>query len=428
MVAAAVEPPATEPHNGASATPETQNALLVAFARLLAMYGTPAHRVETALAALASRWGLRGSFFATPTAVFAEIEREGETTSRLIRVEPAEVRLDRLVQLDDTLERTLAGELAPDKAITRVREIETKPALYGATQTAAAFGLMGAAAAVFFGGGVWGVGLGLLTAMMVGTIAMTAGRSGRIARVSEFLAGLASALLASVAVAAMAHHGWGVADAGVVSLAGLIVLLPGLTITISVSELASRNMVAGSARLVSAATALLSLGFGAAIGARGGTAFVDWMGWAAAAASPTPLPEWALLPALLSAAVGLTVVFHAPFRALLLFALVGGFSFGTARFCSLVVGPELAAFLAALAIGVVANIYARACRRPTALVTMPGIILLVPGSMGFRSISSFMSEDAVGGVQTAFGVFLVATAIVMGLLLANAAVHPRRVL
>ena len=59
---------------------------------------------------------------------------------------------------------------------------------------------------------------------------------------------------------------------------------------------------------------------------------------------------------------------------------------------------------------------------------VPGIMLLVPGSIGFRSVTSFVEANALAGVESAFSMMLVAVGLVVGLLLANAAVMPRRAL
>jgi uncharacterized membrane protein YjjB (DUF3815 family) len=52
--------------------------------------------------------------------------------------------------------------------------------------------------------------------------------------------------------------------------------------------------------------------------------------------------------------------------------------------------------------------------------------MLVPGSLGFLSISALMEADALSGVQTAFHVALIAVALSAGLLTANLALPPRR--
>ena len=52
--------------------------------------------------------------------------------------------------------------------------------------------------------------------------------------------------------------------------------------------------------------------------------------------------------------------------------------------------------------------------------------VLVPGSMGLRGISSLLHRDTLTGVETTFATFVVAIAIVAGLLVASAVVSPRR--
>jgi uncharacterized membrane protein YjjB (DUF3815 family) len=80
----------------------------------------------------------------------------------------------------------------------------------------------------------------------------------------------------------------------------------------------------------------------------------------------------------------------------------------------------------ALALGVMSNVYARWLDRPAQVVQVPAVLLLVPGSMGFRGMSSLLDKDTLTGVETLFAMFVIAIAIVAGLLVANALVSPRR--
>jgi uncharacterized membrane protein YjjB (DUF3815 family) len=50
---------------------------------------------------------------------------------------------------------------------------------------------------------------------------------------------------------------------------------------------------------------------------------------------------------------------------------------------------------------------------------VPGILLLVPGSVGFRSLTSLLERQAVAGIETAFSMILTAMALVAGLLIAG---------
>ena len=65
-------------------------------------------------------------------------------------------------------------------------------------------------------------------------------------------------------------------------------------------------------------------------------------------------------------------------------------------------------------------------QRPGALVREPGIILLVPGSVGFRTLSFVFEGDAHLGFDTAITLITLLVAIVAGLLFGDLLVPPRR--
>jgi uncharacterized membrane protein YjjB (DUF3815 family) len=82
--------------------------------------------------------------------------------------------------------------------------------------------------------------------------------------------------------------------------------------------------------------------------------------------------------------------------------------------------------IGALCLGVMSNAYARWLDRPAQVVQVPAVLLLVPGSMGFRGMASLLDKDTLTGVDTLFAMFVVSIAIVAGLLVSNAIVSPRR--
>jgi uncharacterized membrane protein YjjB (DUF3815 family) len=92
------------------------------------------------------------------------------------------------------------------------------------------------------------------------------------------------------------------------------------------------------------------------------------------------------------------------------------------------IGAELAAFTSALAVASVSHAFARWMDRPIALMLTPGILFLVPGSIGFLSLRSLLDDDIEGGVTTAFRMALVAMALAAGVLVATAAIPPRKAL
>ena len=56
---------------------------------------------------------------------------------------------------------------------------------------------------------------------------------------------------------------------------------------------------------------------------------------------------------------------------------------------------------------------------------LPAILLMVPGSLGFSSMSSLIAQDVVVGLEGVLSVVLIAFSLVTGLLLANLTSRPR---
>jgi uncharacterized membrane protein YjjB (DUF3815 family) len=83
-------------------------------------------------------------------------------------------------------------------------------------------------------------------------------------------------------------------------------------------------------------------------------------------------------------------------------------------------------FFGGLAIAAASNAYGRWANRPGALIRVPGIILLVPGSVGFRTLNSVMEGDMNLGLNTALVLLSALIALVAGLLFGNLLVPSRR--
>ena len=82
-------------------------------------------------------------------------------------------------------------------------------------------------------------------------------------------------------------------------------------------------------------------------------------------------------------------------------------------------------FFGGACVGAMSNIFARLQNRPSSIFQFPGIILLVPGSVGYRSLSFLFERDVVGGLDTAFTMITLAMALVVGVFFGNVLIRPR---
>ena len=396
------------------ATPATANASAVTFlvrlARALHSYGTPVHQVEMALDQIAAKLGVPAQFSATPTSILMSFGTGEQEVTRLLRLEPGENDLGRLTRATEVARGVVTGTLTPADGAIQLESITTARPAYPVYLTTLAFALASACAARFLDGGRPEVGVASAIGLLTGVLAAVAARKRAVRRLFDPMA----AFLAS-AVAVTASHLIGPLAVNLATLAGIIILIPGLTLTVAVTELANRHLVAGTARLAGAFTVFVVIAVCVAMGIAAGEAAFG----PARLATPDVLPDWSLALALLGAPLAFTVLLKAQPRDAAWILIACGMAFAGTRLGSLLLGPELGVFVGALVAGLSGSVFSAALKRPSAVVRTPGILLLVPGSVGFRSITALLDSQVVPGVETAFKMITMAVALAAGLLVAS---------
>ncbi|MBL9147544.1 MAG: threonine/serine exporter family protein [Phycisphaerae bacterium] len=381
--------------------------LLIEIARSLHRYGTPSHRLEGILVDVGRSLGQDVAVFCVPTMITLTIGVGADQRSVMLRVEPGAPDLGHLAEMLTLLNRLYAGELGPAAAIREIRAIGDRRT--GAPTWLLPFAIGGASfgAARLMGGGWTEMAAAALVGTVTGAAAMIAGSSRARLPLADFVSAATAVAAAGLLAQLIA------CDTSIVALASLIVLLPGLTLMTAMNELAWRHLVSGTARLLGALMSLVSLGFGAAIGDRLTTLLPP-------VTAPAPTSSaWTLPIALASAAVSIAMLFQArrrDFHWVALSVLVG---YAGGVLGQSIAGPELGACLGAALVALTGNVVSRVRPVPAALASLPGLLVLVPGTMAFRGLQSLMEQDVVAGVGVASGALTTTGAIVAGLLLAN---------
>jgi uncharacterized membrane protein YjjB (DUF3815 family) len=205
----------------------------------------------------------------------------------------------------------------------------------------------------------------------------------------------------------------------VAAFAALFVLLPGLTLTLAMTELATGHMVSGTARCMSAVTVFLQLGFGVLLGMRLGL-----LEHAALSALP-PAPFTQAAGGALLLALGFIVLFAVRGRDVPHTLAISALSFLLCRVAGAVLGAEIGVLLAACAVGLASHLFARRRNRPSSTLTLPGVVMLVPGSLGLLSVSAAALHDPARALDLGFHMLMIVVALSTGILLAAAVLPPR---
>lgn len=396
------------------ADPRLSEAFVLDLGRALHALGHPSHWLEDGMSRAAERLGLEGNFFTTPTSIIAAFGAPPHQTTHLLRVEPGAVHLERLARVIAVGHDVLGGRITPLQGSTELGEIMSSKPRYGRLLTAFAFALSGAAAGRFLGGGLHEV---LTAAALGGALALLSFVAARFSAAQRMFEPIA-VFFVSLSAAALSHQY--TLSVYVTTLAAILVLLPGLTLTAAMAELSSQHLVSGTSRLTGAAVQFLGLAFGVVMGTRVAASF-----WGAAAhVTPFALPQWTEWIALLAAPLAFTVLLRARPRDYPWILLTGVLAFFAGRYATRLFGAELGALHGALVAAGVSNLIARRRGTSPATTLVPAILLLVPGSVGFKSLTLMMNRDVLSGVEAAFRMISMVAALVAGLLTAGVLVPP----
>lgn len=396
-------------------------AFVIELARRLHQYGAAAPRLEQAIGNVAQQLGLACDVLSTPTSIVLSFSAPGgdglAELTQVVRIAPGDVNLARLCRADEIADRVADGSLDPRRGMAQLRALGRPLSRAALRATILSYGLSAASVAVLFRtsgpdalvAGVIGILIGAIVVAGYGRPRLSAASDAIAALVATFIATMVSAWLLPLALK-------------LVVLSALIVLVPGMSLTNAVREMTSQHLASGVARFAGAAATILKLTFGT-IAAAQVCAVVHIV---PAAHSLPPLPLWTQWPALLVAAVAFAMLFQTALRdyPLVLVAVIVGYL--VTYWSGNALGTPFGVFIGGLVLSAGSNLYARIEHRPGALVREPGVLLLVPGSIGFRSVSELLNNQIASGSHIAVLLVTMLISLVAGLLFGDLLVAPRR--
>ncbi len=401
---------------------------LTELARRLHIAGVSSQRLEGAVRATAQAMHVSAEVWSTPTGLLLSLADadvlHGTQQTRVLRLDPGQVDLRALVQLDRIAEEVIGGRRTVEQAWETMRALDRADRPGERLQVIGAFGLASGAVAGLLGTGWLDIGVALVLGVIIGWLAVLSATRPHLAAASEAVAAIVATTLAT----AFAHFVAPISLQTVI-VSALIVLMPGLSLTTAVTELATQQLVTGTARFAGALTVLLKMTFGSVAA----TQVLAALGWTSGAPAPIEMPMLVEVVAAVAAAGSFAILFRAARRdvPLVMGSAILGYvltrlagnvlTFGDGTFAGGV-------FFASLTIAALANLYGRFAGRPGALVRLPGIMLLVPGSVGFRALGFVMEKDYTVGFDTLVAVLAALLALTAGLLFGALLVPPRRYL
>ncbi|ORX91251.1 DUF1212-domain-containing protein [Basidiobolus meristosporus CBS 931.73] len=394
---------------------------LMVLSKAMVQFGSPAHRLEYNMSLASKALEIETSFAFLPGVAFISFgDADTHTSDTHILKADRGYNMDKLERSYEISRQVIYGELEVEDAYELLEDMMDEPQIYPWWIQILNYCLCSFLICPLAFNGDWIDALisGAL-GLIVGLLSILASKIFNYSNVFEITA----AIICSFISAALHSK----ANFNSVMLSGVTLLLPGLSLTTSVIELGSKNLISGVVRLVFALVSAFMLGFGLNIGTK------IWQSWDAFdvnGINSNPVSPWwnfLLLPLL---AVNYCIFLNASFRQwppILILCIIG---FVVSYFTSTPLGAEVSAAISAFVVAFVGNAYARITHRFGFAAVIAATMLLVPGSMGVKGFLALFDDNKqsggsnTGGATLAFQMIVVALSIAVGLFVASLLVYP----
>ncbi|HZZ00761.1 MAG TPA: threonine/serine exporter family protein [Candidatus Baltobacteraceae bacterium] len=378
-------------------------------ARELHRAGIATDAIEQTLTGLARSIGLEAQIFALPTNISISVGPDSDQRTVNMRLEPGRVSLRKIALLNEIYDALMRSDIDYAHAAELVSDVDHRWPGLAPWWEIPAMALIAIGVALILGGGGREILVSALIGFCIGLLAALSVNLPIVARLFDVVAAFLATIIVGLVVRFV-----GPMNVYVSIVAGIVVLLPGYTLTLALHELANDFLVAGVARLGKVLSVLLALGVGAFLA----LAIMPWL-LSSNNVQPHPVGTIFWVIASVCLAVGICIELDARVRD---FAWVFGASF-MALLTTHVLGSTAAhtvsAFLAAFICGIVANLGARYLRVPQAIMLVPALLVLVPGSLSYESVLFAFQANLNTALTLGANALFAAIQLVAGLLLSQ---------
>ncbi len=391
-----------------------KNTLMVKFvlkvAKSLHENGLPTHRLEEKLENLCESLNIKGEFFTTPGSIFASIEIDGFSQAHMVKVQFSDLNLEYIDTIEQIVNQIKKNELTILEALNQLEQIQNSPLRYSNGKMMFFFALSTGSAACIFGGQFPEIISSFLIGLGIGSFSSLIPKFPFLAKIFIIISAVYAVL-----VSALFHALFADFKQDVATICGLIILIPGFSFTISITEMVNNHLIAGLSRFTSAFITFTMLALGIGVGSR----LMDFLPKISNTIPDFGFPFWMKWLALICVPLGFVVLFKAKPKDFIWIALACWCSYFSYDLSVTYLGKTFAVFVSAFLLGLLSNIFSNIKKRNSSIMLVPGMILLVPGSLGFFSISHLVHSNVIAGIETALIMLTTAMALVFGIIFSN---------
>ncbi|EEH18455.2 hypothetical protein PABG_01018 [Paracoccidioides brasiliensis Pb03] len=380
---------------------------LVKLCRALMWSGAPTHRLEEYMRMTARVLEIDGQFLYIPgVMVMAFDDNTTHVTEVKLIKSSQHVNLGRLRDIQVVYKEVIHDVIGVEEAMQRLDEITKAQPKFGVRWLIPLYGCASALVGPFaFGARPIDMPLCFVLGCIVALLQhVLAPRSENYANVFEVSAAVITSFLARALGSIEIRNGEHLFCFAALAQSSIVLILPGYIVLCGSLELQSRNIIAGSVRMVYAIIYSLFLGFGIMLG----TAFYGLLDREATLdfvcpASPIKNEYIQRFPFVIVYAICSCLIYQAKYKQIPIMVAIAftGYlvSFFSAR---RFVSTQLSSALGAFAIGVLGNLYSRLRHGLAAAAILPAIFLQLPSGLATSGslVSSLIVATTIKGDTT----------------------------
>ena len=307
--------------------------------------------------------------------------------------------------------------ISPQEALMEVKKIKSLPGQFSTLVTLLSFPLISVSIAIILSGGWSEAALSFFLGLVVGGLNYAKNLFTPLSEIFEFLSAFAVTIISTL----ISNYAFGF-DFQVVLISSLIVIVPGLNLTIAMNELATNHLASGTARLMGTIMIFFKIAFGILLAMECAKLFLQPI----SPIKPVALNSYIKVLAVILSCLGLTIAFMAKksdFKWVLLSGFVTIFSL---KLGTNYLSAPLSIFLSAFTCGIFSNLIAKLRNKPAAITLLPGIIFIVPGSIGLKGLNMMFQNNLIAGIEFSVNAIIISVTIIAGLFFANIFLPPRK--
>ncbi len=383
---------------------------LSVLARSLHQCGTGTHELENDLVSISKKIDVEGDFFITPTSISMTLVSDNESFSKNLRLFPKGTSISKINRLRKIASSAVRGSIDLNTAIDFIEQKEPHTFLDGTFAILLSYSLVSSCLTILMGGTFSDFFTALFTGFLTGALSIFVTHE-KLLPIKETLIAFVVTFLVFL-INAFGHQ----LNQNIVILSSLIVLIPGLSFTIALSELANKHMSSGTARLMGSIIDFFKLGAGIVVGHYVTSSFIFLE------LSNEP---WQFIPiikplAILICSASAAVIFNAAKDEIIWIIGSSMIVVQSLDFFELIGTTNMAIFLSSLIAGLLSNIYAKYKNKSPNTLLLPSIVFLVPGAVGLKGINLILDSDITSGREQIGSSLIAAGLIVAGIFFADA--------